>query len=439
MKKAKYRTFLNNPNKTEKEIEQYKKELIDQGISIAGKLAKLPTKNEIKAFICSSETVYKYFGSIADFHDELIKKQPSLENLTIPVKVQRSDIEAYRLKLKGNNHKKNNESLLKEGDLFEYIAQFAESVFQGKISPVNPKKSNNKLSRALNLTLSDLHFGSDINSEETGYLSYSKREESRRFAAIVKQTIDYKPQYRKETELHVNLLGDIIQHKLHDSQDAAPVAEQICRAIHLLSQGLAQLAENFPKVKVRCSTGNHGRDLNRHQSRATSGKWDSVETVIYYSLKQILSKYKNIEFEIPKTPYVIYDVFGHKVFATHGDGVLNPGNPGKSLNIAKLEQQLNRINATLRDEEEVKVAIVGHTHCASISQLSNGVTMVTNGCLPPVDAFAVSLGILENRASQTLFEMVHDYAVGDIRFIKVGPREDEDKSLDKLIKPFESL
>src|SRR5690606_4717458 len=138
-----------------------------------------------------------------------------------------------------------------------YVQHFSETVFSGRVKPYNPPKSKAKIKRALFLTLSDLHFGADIRSEETGHLSYGKVEEARRFAEVIKQTIEYKPQYRKETELHVNLLGDIIQHKLHDPQDAAPVSEQVCRAIHLLSQGISQLGENFGKVIVHCATGNH--------------------------------------------------------------------------------------------------------------------------------------------------------------------------------------
>jgi len=232
------------------------------------------------------------------------------------------------------------------------------------------------------------------------------------------------------------LCGDLIQHKLHDAQAAAPVSEQICRAIHLLSQGFAQIAENFPIVNIRCATGNHGRDLNRHHKRASSGKWDSVETVIYYSLKKILSSYKNVRFDIPKTPFVIYEVMGHKAFVTHGDTVLNVGNPGRSLNIRGIENQINQINATLKDKEEIKLVFVGHTHCASVSNLNSGTLLVTNGSLPPTDDYAVSIGYLENRASQTLIEITEKHAVGDIRFIRVDADTDKDSSLDKIITPF---
>lgn len=420
-------------------------EILNQYVKLAKKLGKLPNKREITRFICSTDKIDNHFKgkSLGDKRSGLtvlketaLKIYPELDIFVVPAKLTFNDLDDYKLELEKKKRDKENKVVLDNLLTVDTLSRFVGSIFQGSIKPVKPFNSKKPIKRAVNLTLSDLHFGADIKAEETGYLTYGPEQEARRFAEVIKQTIDYKPQYRFETELHVNLLGDIIQHKLHDPQDAAPVSEQICRAVHLLSQGIAQLGENFPLVKVYCATGNHGRDLNRHRDRATSGKWDSLETIIYYSLKKILSKYPNVEFIIPKTPYVVYDVFGHKIFATHGDNVLKVGNPGKSINIANLENQINRINASMSDKEEVRVCIVGHTHCASVSNLNSGTVMITNGALPPVDQFTVSIGYLENRASQTVFEMTEEHPLGDIRFIRVGKNTDNNKELDKIVKPF---
>lgn len=405
-------------------------------IKLARKLGKFPSARDMKRHGIPDSQVYKHFESFAALKELALETHPELNDIVIPSKLGIDDIEMFRFKQDKSSVVKSNKQLVTNVNTLDYLAKFAENVFTGQIKPVKPVVSKKAISRALNLTLSDLHFGADITKEETGYLDYGTTQEARRFAEVIKQTIDYKPNYRKDTELHVNLLGDIIQHKLHDAQAAAPVSEQICRAIHLLSQGIAQLGENFPKVTVYCSTGNHGRDLNRHTQRATSGKWDSVETVIYFALRKILAKYKNVKFVIPKTPYIIYEVFGHKVFATHGDTVLNVGNPGKSLNIKNCENQINQINSSLVDKNEIKVAVVGHTHCSSVSNLNSGAILITNGALPPTDDYAVSLGYLENRASQTLMEMTEAHAVGDIRFIRVDGETDKDKSLDAIIQPY---
>lgn len=420
--------------------------ILEEYVKLARKLGKMPNRREINRFICSDDKINNHFKIHGDKRSGLTilkelteKNYPELHNIIVPQKLIFDDLNDYKLELEKKKIDKVKQVTLDNLLTVDTLSRFVDQIFTKQIKPLKPLISKKPIKRAINLTLSDLHFGADIKKIETGFLDYGPVQESRRFAEIIKQTIDYKPQYRLETELHVNLLGDLIQHKLHDPQDAAPVSEQICRAIHLISQGLAQLGENFPIVKVYCATGNHGRDLNRHRDRATSGKWDSVETVIYFAVKKTLSAYKNIEFVIPKTPYVLYEVFGNKVFATHGDNVLKSGNPGKNLNIASMENQINRINSSYKDQEEIRVAIVGHTHCASVSNLNSGAVMITNGCLPPVDQYTVSIGFVENRASQTLFEMTEAHPVGDIRFIRVGLNTDNDKELDKVIIPFEGF
>lgn len=308
-----------------------------------------------------------------------------------------------------------------------------------KIKEYKVSSKKHKISRELNLVLSDLHIGSDIDGDTTGELTFGKIEESRRLARIIRETIEYKIEHRESTRLNVLLLGDIIQNQLHDQRDGAPLAEQAARAINLLSQALSQLSANFREVRVFCNTGNHGRNTGRHHDRAVNQKWDSIETIIYYSLKQTMSVLKNVTVEIPKTPYVAYEVFGKKVFATHGDTVLNPGYPGSSIKTGVLQNQINRINASLNDQNEYAVFIAGHVHVASVTHLSNGSVLLTNGSLVPVDEYAVSIGMLETANGQYIFESVPGFPVGDCRYIKVGEKDDEDKTLDLIIKPFENL
>lgn len=306
---------------------------------------------------------------------------------------------------------------------------------------VTPFKSTKKkiVSRIVNVIFSDLHIGSDLNGTETGGSNFGKVEESRRLARLTEEIVSYKKQYRDHTQLNLVLLGDIIQNALHDPRDGAPVAEQCCRAIYLLSQSIAHLAASFPKVKVYCNTGNHGRNTARHHGRATNQKWDSLESIVYYALKNAMAGCKNVSFEIPLTPYVQYQNFGSKLFFTHGDSVLDPGYPGKAIKTGSLEQQINRINSSLPDSEEYSVFAVGHVHSGSITHLGNGSVMITNGAMVPSDQYSVSIGHFENQCGQYLFESVEGYPVGDCRFIKVGRVDDTNANLDKIIKPFEGL
>lgn len=302
------------------------------------------------------------------------------------------------------------------------------------------QKAKKKNKRVLNLILSDLHIGSDINAEETGKLTFGKTEEARRLAAITKKVLDYKKEHRNETKLNVILLGDLIQGNLgHDPRDGAPLTEQFARALHLLSQQLAHFSEHFPEVDVYFNSGNHGRNTSRHKDRAVHQKWDSIETMLALALKESLKQAKNLKFIIPKTPYVEYIEFGKKYMFTHGDTVIKAPYPGKAISVQSLETQINRINAALHDKDEYSVIGIGHVHVGSQVHLSNGAVMITNGAMVPVDEFAISIGMVENVCGQYMFESVENYPVGDSLFIKVGVNDDKNSELDRIISPWEKM
>lgn len=321
----------------------------------------------------------------------------------------------------------------------EMISEAINKLKPVKIKPYK-SKAKNKIDRMVTLVLSDLHIGSDVKKEETGHLDFGKIEESRRLAKLIQETIDYKPQYRDHTQLNVLLLGDLICGNLgHDPREGAPLAEQVARAIDLLSQGMLQLAQHFPKINIVSITGNHDRLTSRHPNRAVQSKWDSYQTMIAFALKKILANCKNIQLTIPKTPFAVINLFNKKMFASHGDTVLKVGYPGSSINTKNLEGQINKINATLPDAEEYSVVVVGHLHTPAFVHMANGAVLLTNGAMIPSDEFAVSIGLMENVCGQFLFESIKDYPFGDVRFIKLSIKDDKDSTLDNIIRPFEGL
>lgn len=376
-------------------------------------------------------------GEVSDWTFKLVGGLDLVKRKYFPI--QEKELAAIENMKKDTSYVNKLEKQLAEKlSLEEEIRSVLKNIKPVSVTPFK-SKSKVKIKRELNLVLSDLHIGSDIKAEETGTLDFGRKEEARRLAFIIKEVMDYKAQYRKETKLNLILLGDIIQNQLHDPRDGAPLIEQSIRAINLLNQALAQLSSSFPEIVVYCNTGNHGRLSSRHPKRAVLQKWDSIETLIYYALKESSKNLKNVSFVIPKTPYVSYEVFGKKIFCTHGDNVLNPGYPGKGIRTGILENQINRINASLKDADEYSVFIVGHVHVSSVTHLSNGAVMITNGAMVPVDEFAVSIGLTESAAGQILFESTEGFPVGDLRYIKVNEEQDKDTSLEKIIKPFEKF
>jgi len=321
-----------------------------------------------------------------------------------------------------------------QAEYWNNIQSFTNKFFSGTPSPYRPKKKK-VTERFSNIILSDLHYGSDLDSRVTPF-KYGPVEEARRTAAIGVQVADYKRQYRDQTELNVHLIGDIIQGNLHDPRAAAPLAEQWTRALSNLRQVIDFWSREFKQVTVRCVTGNHGRTKSRHPERGVDGKWDSEEFKLYQGLAGCFHNYPNVAFEIGLRPYYVCTNFGMKSFFTHGDTVLNVGFPSSSINVKAVSTQINKINGKLEGHERYSLFGVGHVHTASATHLPNEV-LVTNGCLVPPDEYALSIGLLDNVCIQQMYETVPGHIFGDCRGLKVDHKTDQDASLDKIVRPFQ--
>jgi hypothetical protein len=324
----------------------------------------------------------------------------------------------------------------------EELQKTLEKVFsKGWCKPAKytGKRLHSPSKRILNNLLGDLHFGSHIDPFECP-IEYNTVQESRRLGAVGEQVADYKTQYRQETKLVVHLLGDIIQGMLHDPRDGEPLALQFAAAVHYITQYIMFVAAEYPTVDIYCTSGNHGRNMQRHPERAVQQKFDSIEMMIYYSVRTAVlnSGITNCKFFLPKTPYYITPLFGNKLFGTHGDTVLKPGFPGKSINVASLAQQIAKWNSARNMGGPFKVFMCGHIHIGSITSLPGNVTMIANGCLVPTDSYALSIGAPDNTCGQWIFESTENHAVGDTRFILVDEADKKPKYND-IIRPFEGL
>lgn len=345
------------------------------------------------------------------------------------------NLKAKEVKNKAKQARKQAES---DHNLNVFMEAFSKEIAKLKlIAPTKRKvvKDKNPIERHLHLLISDTHLGAYGDPEE-GLIKYGPLEQSRRLAQIALQTAEYKTQYRDRTKLFINLTGDIIQGLIHDPRDGIEVSKQAAIAIWLLVGMIQFLEENFNEIEVNCVPGNHDRNPARHKDRATQQKWDSIGTIVYYGMKMALKHLERVKVNIFKTPWITYKSFGVNYYGTHGDTHINPGNPGSSINVSSLENQINKLNASLKDSDEYKVVFLGHVHTASLVKLGNGVTLITNGALTPVDAYAKSIGIHESQTGQWLWESIPGHPVGDIRFITVNQDTDKDKSLDLIIEPF---
>lgn len=308
----------------------------------------------------------------------------------------------------------------------QYLTGRIQATGYAKRPPSRPVK------RSVCLLLSDLHIGSDLSGSEQP-MPFRALEEARRLEYILRQAIDYKPQYRKDSELVLMLNGDLIDGLLmHDLRDGAPLIEQKVTFQRYFERFIAECARAYPSVRVFCQPGNHGRDLVRHPGRATSRKWDSHETEMYYALSRACTALKNVTFRLDFRAVTAIDLHGSWFGLTHGDTEVKLGDPDTKAkdNTAVL----NRINAT--DLYGVHFAAWGFGHFHKPRYIPGNPRIIFNGALLPPNGYARTAGYIGESAGQFLWESVAGYPVGDVRFIQVGPAQDRDEALGRIIEPF---
>lgn len=325
----------------------------------------------------------------------------------------------------------------------EFFANLKEVLKDTKIyihKPVKVSKSKKPLDRTIVVHFSDTHYGCNISSKEVDDLNnFNWVIAARRSAYLIDQAVKYKPHYRENTELVILINGDIIAGVIHDQEWGVDLlTTQFAGAISIFTQVISYAAQHFKKVRVVCTPGNHGRAMHKtNKDRATTHKWDSYESMIYISLREIIKgRLKNVEFEIPECPYAITTIQGHKFMITHGDTVINVGNPGRNLNMKSINEQINKANSQLiPGDENFAAIVVGHVHVSTVQETDSGTMLLINGTLSGLDSYAHSLGIFSKNATQQIFEVVPGHAVGDMRMIRLKVADNMEE-MDKIVKPF---
>jgi hypothetical protein len=229
------------------------------------------------------------------------------------------------------------------------------------------------------------------------------------------------------------LNGDLIEGLLmHDFRDGAPLTEQKVVFLKYFERFVGECARAFPRVRVFCQPGNHGRNLVRHPGRATSSKWDGVEWEMMYSLSRACSQLKNVTWDLPFRAVGIVDLHGQNLLLTHADTEVAIGHPDTKA--AQNRAVIDKINATRIYGVEFAAAAFGHYHTGRY--LPGHPRLIFNGMLVPPNGHARTKGYIGESCGQFLWEAVEGHAIGDVRFIEVGRSQDTDEKLGTLIEPF---
>ena len=245
------------------------------------------------------------------------------------------------------------------------------------------------------LCLSDWHCGAIVEASE--WNEFNVNILRNRVETIIEKTL-YHCKKNDVKQLIVEINGDMCEGLINVSnrvQAEENVINQLIIVSDILSQAIGKLADNLPKIKVVCTTGNHGRLVP--DKNASIGK-DNIERLLQEFLPLKLANYTNISFMFSDYDYICYDIGGKIICMSHGqyDKVNNA-----IENFVKLYQVV---------PQEIHL---GHTH--SFKDINNSnIRIVVNGSLKGADEYAVSVCREVNKPSQTLIIYGMDRAVYEL-------------------------
>lgn len=366
----------------------------------------------------------------------------AVRKATIPIDDSRSDLIAKRSVALNKNYISKLER--QAGDvnyIIDSLGKKLDVAFRNNPVKVSKRPKQKKLNKSKTpnevvAMISDTHWGLGISPDEVPSNEVNWTIASRRMGKFAQQIAGYNLSNRDATKrLRLCLGGDLIQGIIHfDDSGIDLITYQVVGAIHILTNMIDYLRGHFNEIRVECTPCNHARMTYRSHNRALKQKYDSFATIIHCGLQAAFRSAKDVSFNVPKTPYTSFDVFGRSFFMTHGDTVIEIGNPGTSVNTKHISTQINNINANM--DKKYEVVMVGHAHTPLQVQLTNGVWFLMNGTASGIDPYAQSVGFFNNAPSQIIYQSMPDRSVDSLRVVSLRSAGEETE-FDSIVEPYD--
>lgn len=217
-----------------------------------------------------------------------------------------------------------------ESSIRRYLTDLARSTAAAMDAPPPykpPKKISAGASRETMVQhLSDWHTYERVLSSRTrGINEYNATIAGQRLRAVVDKHLSIKDRLERGggwyfEELVLPLNGDYVPGTIHELErhtDAPNITMAVYGTGMLLAQVIRDLAAAYPRVRVFGTSGNHGRlpDARKVQTKDPTRSWD---TFVYLIAREHLRHMTNIEWHIPDSWGVRYNIYKWGVLQQHG-------------------------------------------------------------------------------------------------------------------------
>ena len=280
--------------------------------------------------------------------------------------------------------------------------------------PRKPKGAKTSAETVVQM-FSDWHAGENVSGEAMrGFNEYNDTVFRERVSTVVSSHLAIKDRleaggaYQFE-RLIISANGDMVSgtiHELEKHSDYDNVVWAVYSCGMVLAEAIRDLAAVYPSVEVFCTSGNHGRlpDARRIQQKEPTRSWD---TLVYLFAREHLRHLKTVQFFIPNSYAVAWDIYGWRWLQTHGHDV-------KSWNSIPW-YGLNRLIGNMNALESGRGAPVhywafGHFHNASSLPHASGESFV-NGSLIGSNEFALNALGKVDRPTQWMLQVHPEHGV----------------------------
>ncbi|MGL5689898.1 MAG: hypothetical protein ACRDD8_03665, partial [Bacteroidales bacterium] len=324
-------------------------------------------------------------GPYSGYNVAMYYKAKTMENSTEAEleEIRVAKDELYKERVRFQDQKREYNKALREEARFERLLEvLKENIIPDSAQGWKPINSVFLGTNQATLLLSDLHIGLEVDNNIN---SFNKDIAIKRLTQVVDKTICHCVNNNVE-KINVVLAGDLISGLIQLSariEQEEDVITQITLCSEILSKAIMELT-NYFDVEVFCTTGNHSRCVA--DKKANLNK-ENFERLIFEYLRL---KCPNVQVTDSKTSdYIIYEVNGKKIVASHGDR--------DTMTNAKKHfvDLLGFIPSKI---------LLGHIHHFNVKN-DNDTTIIVNGSLISTDDYAMSLRCA-TKPSQTL--IIHD-------------------------------
>lgn len=260
---------------------------------------------------------------------------------------------------------------------------------------------------------SDWHVEEEIKTQQVrGKNAFNLEIADQRIQRLGNKSVEYALSRKSETDIPEAVIwlgGDFMSGYIHEelmtvNQLSPPDAILWVKA--RLTALIIHVAQNFPKVRVVCNVGNHGRTTKKMWQH--NGQRNSYEWLMYHVIADEMraSKINNVEFFIPESYFAEFSIFETSVRTHHGDAVMYQGGVGGP------SIPINKAIAAWDVAEQVDIDYFGHLHT-----FIDHHRWCMNGSLIGYSPYSVSIKAKYQRPLQVV-DFIH-HRVGRTDTIKV--------------------